>query len=113
MYMERRRWYCPPTTTTKDECDSQESESYFCKIENFAYREINMQTFRNSHPKALRGPKLRTLGLLVKFYRRAQWTLKIASICDVFIWGDPESWLGALKNSHNGGDPGLMGTLSP
>ena len=47
-------WQVSPQLSRGDTCQIwmwfKESNSYFCKIENFAYGEINERSFSNSHP---------------------------------------------------------------
>ena len=47
-------WQVSPQLSCGDTCQIwmwfKESNSYFCKTENFAYREINERRFSNPHP---------------------------------------------------------------
>ena len=47
-------WQVSPQLRCGDTCQIwmwfKESKSYFCKIENFAYGEINERSFSNPHP---------------------------------------------------------------
>ena len=47
-------WQVSPQLSYGDTCQIlmwfEESNMYFCKIENFAYGEINEQSFSNPHP---------------------------------------------------------------
>ena len=49
-------WQVSPQLSCGDSCQIwmwlKESNSYFCKIENFAYGEINERSFSNPHPRA-------------------------------------------------------------
>ena len=49
-------WQVLPQLSCGDTCQIlmwfEESNMYFCKIENFAYGEINEQSFSNPHPSA-------------------------------------------------------------
>ena len=46
-------WQVSPQLSCSDACQIwmwfKESNRYFCKIENFAYREINKRSFSNPH----------------------------------------------------------------
>ena len=50
-------WQVPPQLSCGDTCQIwmwfKESKRYFCKIENFAYGEINEQSFSNPHPRSV------------------------------------------------------------
>ena len=46
----------------------KESNSYFCKIENFAYGEINEQSFSNPHPWWLAPAGVRSCAAQVKIW---------------------------------------------
>ena len=49
-------WQVSPQLSCGDTCQIlmwfEESDMYFCKIENFAYGEINERSFSNPHPRA-------------------------------------------------------------
>ena len=83
-------WRVSPQLNYGDTCQIwmwfKEYNRYFCKIENFAYGEINERSFNSPHPKV-------TYPTAPQYLIRVKsWIIKIlVSLSRVFSWGFPYS----------------------
>ena len=73
-------WQVSPQLSCGDTCQIwmwfRESNRYFCKIENFAYREISERSFSNPHPRTNVALSSKCFAAFIwgQFHKMCSWT---------------------------------------